>query len=125
MNVYSAIERDASGILARLDELLLSPPHSDNFRLWDLQGKLALWMTHVLSIAASPLEDGGNKEAGIFDRTKRTTERRELMNKARAAFQRVAELGGCSDAVLEEGLDLETGASSTQSMRISDAVSSE
>lgn len=40
--------RDASEIAARLDELLVSPPYSDQTELWRLRGMVALWMADLI-----------------------------------------------------------------------------
>ena len=39
--------RDTKEVVARLDELLLSPPHSDDPSLWRMQGMLFMWISHL------------------------------------------------------------------------------
>lgn len=51
--------RHGNDIAERLDELLSSPPHSDDPRLWSIRGMVALWVAD-LSITPVPSASGTN-----------------------------------------------------------------
>ncbi|MCJ1459472.1 hypothetical protein MMC28_009851 [Mycoblastus sanguinarius] len=49
--------QEAHRIATRLDELLVSPPYSDDARIWKLRGRVSLWVGDLLA-AAQPLRVG-------------------------------------------------------------------
>lgn len=57
----------AQDIAGRLDELLTSPPYSDNARFWRLYGMVALWIGNLLPVAlpSSMYTDSGQKGVGL------------------------------------------------------------
>lgn len=108
VEAYGAILSEANEVILRLDELLLSPPYSDNHRLWNLLGMVALWKVHLLShvhpsqgdLATGDIEEHSlSPGASLFSRQK------EIMQRARNAFIQVSRLGGCVRPVLKDDQD--------------------
>ena len=56
--------QQAEGIAIRLEELLLSPPYSDDPTLWSLRGMVALWVGD-LSLTAPPPAEASNGEVKV------------------------------------------------------------
>ncbi|KAI4124658.1 MAG: hypothetical protein LQ347_005654, partial [Umbilicaria vellea] len=105
--------QQAEEIAIRLEELLLSPPYSDDPTLWNLRGMVALWVGDLSVTAPPPTEAGhGDGEAGQsvddlngnslsmelllarHEHIKSLTRKSEHVEKARAAFVHVARRGG-------------------------------
>ncbi|MCJ1484901.1 hypothetical protein MMC06_005074 [Schaereria dolodes] len=128
-SIRKSLLQGAEDISIRVDELLLSPPYSDDSTLWRLRGMLALWVGD-LSVAAFPPSSGSNGgseddvsgqswiggEAAMVQQERRLRsdlDRDEYENglalqhrnkeKARAAFLRATALGG----TVEEDVDNE------------------
>ncbi|MCJ1225504.1 hypothetical protein MMC12_002153 [Toensbergia leucococca] len=93
-------------IVTRLDELQLSPPYSDDARLWNLKGMVALWIGD-LSISTLPEENGevssrgrsalaDERLRGILARSQydKSLEKKQAeMVKAKIAFENVLKRG--------------------------------
>ncbi|KAL9039014.1 MAG: hypothetical protein Q9214_005050 [Letrouitia sp. 1 TL-2023] len=96
---------DANEVMLRLDELLLSPPYSDNHRLWNLLGMLALWKVHLLSHVHPPREGFATADIEELARSPNASldsRQKEVMQKARKAFIRVSRLGGLVKPALKD-----------------------
>ena len=110
VNRYSL--KAAYEIAARLDGLLVSPPFSDNAKLWKLCGEVSQWIADLLVPTNAPNYDSnvrGNdadlamKNSTISRTTSRNTplsneykaghERQKALAKAEEAFQRVKSCG--------------------------------
>ena len=53
----------ANEIASRLDELMVSPPYSDDYRLWRLRGMVALWIADLWNIPSpSQIDERFNDE---------------------------------------------------------------
>lgn len=105
--------QQAEEIAIRLEELLLSPPYSDDPTLWNLRGMVALWVGDLSVTAPPPTEAGhGDGEArqlvddlngdslsmerllARHEHIRSLTRKSEHVEKARAAFGHVARRGG-------------------------------
>ncbi|KAI4163365.1 MAG: hypothetical protein LQ342_003100 [Letrouitia transgressa] len=109
IEAYEDILSDANEVMLRLDELLLSPPYSDNHRLWNLLGMLALWKVHLLSRVRPPREGfatGDIEESALSPNPSLVSRQKEVMQKARKAFIQVSRLGGLVKPGLKEDLNL-------------------
>ncbi|KAL9612255.1 MAG: hypothetical protein Q9167_003123 [Letrouitia subvulpina] len=109
IEAYENILSDADEVLLRLDELLLSPPYSDNHRLWNLLGMLALWKVHLLSHIHPPQEGvatGDFEEPARSPNTSLVSRQKQVMQKARKAFIQVSRQGGLVKPALKDDLGL-------------------
>ena len=97
-------------IASRMDEVLLSPPHSDSPELWHLRGMVALWMADLclpaISTHAASNRDENSKssvdnspqgrlrpsDAGHHE--DELARRNDELDRARSAFQKVRLMGG-------------------------------
>ena len=99
-------------IASRLDELLVSPPYSDDSRLWRLRGMVALWIADIWVFALpSPADAESSDEADssrsgitspgatrlypqfISERERCRVNRQVAISKAEQAFQMAVEKG--------------------------------
>ncbi|KAI9839305.1 MAG: hypothetical protein M1819_003300 [Sarea resinae] len=99
--------KQAQELAARLEELLLSPPYSDDWQLWHLHGMIALWVgdLHVPTRSSEDEDSDGFDDPQSTERRlgrvlarsdhERSLERKaEEIDKAREAFKRVVATGG-------------------------------
>lgn len=111
--------QQAEEIAIRLEELLLSPPYSDDPTLWSLRGMVALWVGDLSLTAPPPTEasngegEVGNPENGLdgdslsmerllarHEHERSLARKSKHVENARAAFRHVVRRGG----KLSEGL---------------------
>ena len=105
--------RQAEEIAIRLEELLLSPPYSDDSTLWSLRGMVALWVGD-LSVTIPPPAEASNGDAesrqpeddidgdsssmerllARHEHERSLARKAEHVEKARAAFGHVVRRGG-------------------------------
>ena len=96
-------------IASRLDQLLVSPPYSDDFRLWRLRGMVALWIADVWAVSspsATDIEDSSSSAVPEMlgslpghpqvrsEREKCLAKRQAALLKAEQAFSNAKEKGG-------------------------------
>ncbi|MCJ1253801.1 hypothetical protein MMC24_001615 [Lignoscripta atroalba] len=114
-SIRKAVLHEAVEISTRLDELLLSPPYSDDVTLWQLCGMVALWVGDLSVVGSSSLarsgtgsDDGESEhswssmEGGVVQQDRRMARalarseyekslaiKHQNVEKARTAFRRV------------------------------------
>ena len=104
--------QDVRNVAARLDELLISPPYSDQPRYWKLRAMIALWMSYLMQSSQAhesslSIEDRGSPasqdpEMGSFGIP-------GAISKAREAFAKVLDLGASLDDSAQRFLSADDG----------------
>ena len=109
MNLRATTAQSASEIATRLDELLVSPPYSDQAELWRMRGMVALWTADLLrkDDDLEALFEGeraisdsnsvvGQVEPGQAEAEQRNYRKRQLdaKSEAREAFNKASKLLG-------------------------------
>lgn len=107
-------------IASRINELLVSPPYSDDSRLWRLQGMVALWIADLWVVPLPPKADGDFNEGGTpptlgsevpgvmvehiqakLERDRCVANRQVAISKAKQAFSNAREKGGNRGATMQ------------------------
>ena len=83
-----------SEINARLDELLVSPPYSDDAKLWRLRGMIAVWEADLVSSLAIPELDHESAGSNLNPFQENLI---AIKSSARQAFETVSRLDNRSD----------------------------
>lgn len=111
LEVEHATFQSSSEIATQMDELLVSPPYSDNLQLWRLRGMVAMWMadlrrsdtssdsipdSEVSSIDLELSRGDHNLRQYQLDTGTRQEQRLKAQSKAREAFQNVSRLESVS-----------------------------
>lgn len=102
VNTSSDSFRHRDEIIQRLDELLSSPPHSDDPRLWNIQGMIALWIGD-LSTTHGPEESGfgtvdedeqigDNYKNVVWEDARPNLTKSQALEKAAGAFENATRL---------------------------------
>ena len=94
----------AMRIVDELDELLLSPPYSDNARLWNLRGMMTWWLDDLRQVACRAVE-GSSRSEELDDTTNpgdpaaKSSVPAQDSTKAQQCFARARSLDGNSSFV--------------------------
>ena len=95
-NVRNNLLEQASEISTRLDELLVSPPYSDDARLWRLRGMIALWEADLtqspLTTAPDPTVLSADAPSAAISFRSRQEQQVAAKLKAGLCFETVARL---------------------------------
>ncbi|KAI9824087.1 MAG: hypothetical protein M1832_002155 [Thelocarpon impressellum] len=98
--IRKASLQEAELIAARMDELILSPPYSDNSTLWKLRGMVSLWIgdlsfpedtTEAEEEETYDAEESMNRVLARSDRSRGIQRKKEESDKAQIAFERAAQ----------------------------------